>query len=40
LVLWGTVTLPLLVAGFIALMSTEKKLFELKREAEDHAKGV
>jgi uncharacterized membrane protein YbhN (UPF0104 family) len=38
LVLWGTVTLPLLVAGFVALMVTEKKLFELKREAEDHAR--
>jgi uncharacterized membrane protein YbhN (UPF0104 family) len=34
LVLWGTVTLPLLVAGFVALMVTEKKLFELKRAAE------
>ena len=37
LVLWGTVTLPLLVAGFFALMVTERKLFELKRAAEDHA---
>lgn len=37
LVLWGTVTIPLLIAGFVALTVTEKKLFELKREAEDHA---
>jgi uncharacterized protein (TIRG00374 family) len=37
LVLWGTVTLPLLVAGFFALMVTERKLFDLKRAAEDHA---
>jgi hypothetical protein len=37
LVLWGTVTIPLLVAGLIALMTTEKRLFELKRAAEDHA---
>ncbi len=34
LVLWGTVTIPLLVAGFVALMVTEKRLFELKRAAE------
>jgi uncharacterized protein (TIRG00374 family) len=34
LVLWGTVTIPLLVAGFVALMVTGSKLFELKREAE------
>jgi hypothetical protein len=37
LVLWGTVTIPLLIAGFIALMSSGAKLFELKRAAEDHA---
>jgi glycosyltransferase 2 family protein len=37
LVLWGTVTIPLLVAGFVALMVTGSKLFELKRAAEDHA---
>jgi uncharacterized membrane protein YbhN (UPF0104 family) len=37
LVLWGTVTLPLLVAGFVALMTSGSKLFELKRAAEDHA---
>jgi uncharacterized membrane protein YbhN (UPF0104 family) len=37
LVLWGTVTIPLLLAGAIALMSSGSKLFELKRAAEDHA---
>jgi uncharacterized protein (TIRG00374 family) len=37
LVLWGTVTIPLLVAGFVALMVSGAKLFELKRAAEDHA---
>lgn len=37
LVLWGTVTIPLLLAGFFALTVTGSKLFELKRAAEDHA---
>ncbi len=37
LVLWGTVTIPLLVGGFIALAASGSKLFELKRAAEDHA---
>jgi uncharacterized protein (TIRG00374 family) len=37
LVLWGTVTIPLLVAGFVALMISGSRLFELKRQAEDHA---
>lgn len=37
LVLWGTVTIPLLLAGFLALMVSGSKLFELKRAAEDHA---
>jgi hypothetical protein len=37
LVLWGTVTIPLLVMGFVALMSSGSKLFDLKRAAEDHA---
>jgi uncharacterized protein (TIRG00374 family) len=37
LVLWGTVTLPLLVAGFVALMITGKGLFQLKREAQSEA---
>jgi hypothetical protein len=37
LVLWGTVTIPLLVAGLVALMVSGSKLFELKRAAEDHA---
>jgi uncharacterized protein (TIRG00374 family) len=37
LVLWGTVTIPLLIAGLGALMSSGSKLFELKRAAEDHA---
>ncbi len=37
LVLWGTVTIPLLVAGFFALLTSGSKLFQLRREAEDHA---
>jgi uncharacterized protein (TIRG00374 family) len=40
LVLWGTVTIPLLVAGSVALMSTGKRLFELRRAAEDHASEI
>ncbi len=40
LVLWGTVTIPLLVAGFLALMASGSKLFELKRAAEDHANEI
>lgn len=36
LVLWGTVTIPLLVGGFIALTITEKSLFDWKRAADDH----
>jgi hypothetical protein len=34
LVLWGIVTLPLLVGGLIALWIEEGNLFELKRSAE------
>jgi uncharacterized protein (TIRG00374 family) len=34
LVLWGVVTLPLLIAGFFALAVTGAKLSELKKEAE------
>jgi len=37
LVLWGTVTIPLLVAGFAALMVSGKNFFDLKREADEHA---
>jgi uncharacterized membrane protein YbhN (UPF0104 family) len=40
LVLWGTVTIPLLAAGFMALMISGSKLFELKRAAEDHASEI
>jgi glycosyltransferase 2 family protein len=40
LVLWGTVTIPLLVAGAVALMASGSKLFELKRAAEDHASKI
>jgi uncharacterized membrane protein YbhN (UPF0104 family) len=40
LVLWATVTIPLLAAGFIALMASGSKLFELKRAAEDHASEI
>ncbi|MBI4877848.1 MAG: flippase-like domain-containing protein [Acidobacteria bacterium] len=34
IVLWGAITLPLLIAGFIALAITEFKIGELRREAE------
>jgi glycosyltransferase 2 family protein len=37
LVLWGTVTIPLLIAGAVALMASGSRLFELKRAAEDEA---
>ena len=37
LVLWGIVTIPLLVGGFIALSVTEAKIGELKRAAEEEA---
>jgi uncharacterized membrane protein YbhN (UPF0104 family) len=37
LVLWGIVTLPLLVGGFIALWIEEADLVELKRAAEKEA---
>lgn len=37
LVLWGIVTLPLLVAGFVALSVTEANIGELKRAAEEEA---
>ncbi len=37
LVLWGVVTLPLLVTGFLALAVTGAKLTELKAEAEASA---
>jgi uncharacterized membrane protein YbhN (UPF0104 family) len=37
LVLWGTVTIPLLLAGLVALMASGSRLFELKRAAEGEA---
>lgn len=37
LVLWGIVTLPLLIGGFLALFVEEADIFELKRAAETHA---
>jgi uncharacterized protein (TIRG00374 family) len=37
LVLWGTVTIPLLVAGFIALTITGARIGELKRAAQGEA---
>lgn len=40
LVLWGTVTIPLLIGGLAALMVSGSKLFELKRAAEDHASKI
>ncbi len=39
LVLWGTVTIPLLVAGFVALMVSGSRLFELRRAAESAKNG-
>jgi uncharacterized membrane protein YbhN (UPF0104 family) len=40
LVLWGIVTLPLLVGGFIALSIEEADLIQLKREAQEEAAGL
>ncbi len=37
LVLWGIVTIPLLMGGLIALSVEEADIVELKRAAEDHA---
>ena len=37
LVLWGIVTIPLLIAGFIALSVTEAKIGELRKAAEEEA---
>ena len=34
IILWGVITLPLLVAGFIALAITEFKIGELHMEAK------
>ncbi len=34
LVLWGVVTLPLLITGFVALAITGAKLSELRKQAE------
>jgi glycosyltransferase 2 family protein len=36
-VLWGIVTLPLLIGGFVALWIEEADVLELKREAEEEA---
>jgi hypothetical protein len=35
LVLWGVVTLPLLIAGFVALAITGARLGELRRQATE-----
>jgi uncharacterized membrane protein YbhN (UPF0104 family) len=40
LVLWGIVTLPLLVGGFVALSIEEADLIQLKREAQEEAAGL
>jgi hypothetical protein len=40
LVLWGIVTLPLLIGGFVALWIEEADLLELKRAAEKEAAGL
>lgn len=37
LVLWGIVTIPLLIGGLLALWVEEADIIELKRAAEDHA---
>lgn len=37
LVLWGIVTLPLMISGFIALWIEEADLIQLKRAAEQEA---
>src|SRR5258708_13826003 len=34
LILWGVVTLPLLIAGFVALVATGAKMAEIHREAK------
>src|SRR5262249_14207902 len=38
LVLWGVVTLPLLIAGFVALAITGARITELRRAAEGEAR--
>jgi len=40
LVLWGIVTLPLLLGGLLALLITEVKLSEVKRAAQDEARAA
>ncbi len=40
LVLWGIVTLPLLVGGFVALSIEEADLIQLKRDAQEEAAGL
>ena len=37
LVLWGIVTIPLLIAGFVALSVTEANIGELRKAAEEEA---
>jgi hypothetical protein len=34
LILWGVVTLPLVIVGFIALVASGAKMGELQREAQ------
>ena len=40
LVLWGIVTLPLLITGFISLSITEAKIGDLRRAAQTEASGL
>jgi hypothetical protein len=40
LVLWGIVTIPLLITGFVALSVTEAKFGELRRAAEVEAENL
>jgi len=40
LVLWGIVTMPLLIAGFVALLVSEANLNELQRSAREEASGL
>jgi len=37
LVLWGIVTMPLLIAGFVALLVSEANLNELQKAAREEA---
>jgi hypothetical protein len=40
LVLWGIVTVPLLVGGFVALSIEEADIIQLQRDAQEEAAGL